>query len=80
MLFPGYLKKFTVAYYLQALVPARDAERGGRQPPPGGLPGHPVGLATSVTGLVGHLGPSWRSPPGPSSAGSTCSNNRDLRD
>ena len=39
--FPGYLKYFTVAYYLQALVPACDAERRRHEPDPGHFPGNP---------------------------------------
>ena len=47
LLFPGYLKRLTVAYYLQALVPARDARGLGRQRAAAGLhevPGDPVSL------------------------------------
>ena len=39
--FPGYLKQFTVAYYLQAPGAARDAERHRGQPDPGHLPRKP---------------------------------------
>ena len=37
--FPGYLKKFTVAYYLQALVPHAMPNDSGHQPDPGHFPG-----------------------------------------
>ena len=37
--FPGYLKQFTVMYLPPGHRPARDAERRGRQPDPGAVPG-----------------------------------------
>ena len=70
--FPGYLKKFTVAYYLQALVPhampndtALSLIQGiFRETPP---------LGTSLFWLAVDSGyVSWRSQPGLWSAGNTC--------
>ena len=39
LIFPGYLKQLTVAYYLQASRPARDARRLDHQRAPAGVPG-----------------------------------------
>ena len=40
--FPGYLKKFTIAYYLQSLVPHAMPNDSGAQPDPGDFPGKPA--------------------------------------
>ncbi len=53
--FPGYLKQFTVMFYLQAIVPARDAERRGRQPDPGLFRETPEPARQPVV-AGGHLG------------------------
>ena len=40
--FPGYLKKFTIAYYLQALVPHAMPNDNAAQPDPGDFPRDPA--------------------------------------
>ena len=52
MAFPGYMKTFTVAYYLQGLVPHAMPNDGRRQRPAGPVPGESRGWRAACSGWL----------------------------